>query len=188
MIDSNNLPNKKANEETLLTLRRHWLVLFRHFLFTLMGATLPIAVYIVLSNQDFIILNNDYFMPIITLVMSMYYLYITLMFFNAFIDYYLDVWIVTTERMINIEQRNLFNRVISEKSLYRMQDITSEVKGFVPTLFNFGTIYIQTAGTEQRFIFKDVPNAPEVTQQILAIVEKYQKDHNQNDRIDANEA
>ena len=58
-----------------------------------------------------------------------------------------------------------------------MQDITSEVKGFIPTFLNYGNIYIQTAGTQERFIFKDIPNAPEVTQEIIKIVQAYKKRH-----------
>ncbi|OGF33927.1 hypothetical protein A2223_02390 [Candidatus Falkowbacteria bacterium RIFOXYA2_FULL_35_8] len=62
---------------------------------------------------------------------------------------------------------------MSEKDLGRMQDITSDVKGFLPTILNYGDVHIQTAGEEQRFVFKQIPNAEEVTRTISNIVSQY---------------
>lgn len=167
------LPNQRPGEKIQLTLRRHWFVLFLIISRFILFSCIPIIFYIFLIYEAPEVLNGEIAQPILALSASLFYLFIWMFLFNNFIDYYLDVWIVTSERIINIEQRNLFYRTISEKNLDRMQDITSEVKGILQTFLNYGTIYIQTAGTTERFIFKDVPNAPEVTQQILKIVEEY---------------
>jgi len=97
---------------------------------------------------------------------SLYYLYILLFFFNAFLDYYLDVWIVTTKRIINIEQKGLFNRVIAEHELDKIQDVTGEQKGFFATIFSFGDVLVQTAGEVPMFIFRQVDNPFEVAKTI----------------------
>jgi hypothetical protein len=97
--------------------------------------------------------------------------------FANFIDYYLDVWIVTNERVINIEQKGLFSREVSEKELHKMQDITSDVDGFWATMLNYGDVYIQTAGEKERFVFKHIPFADEVARRISNLVSEYQKMH-----------
>jgi hypothetical protein len=169
------LPNQRPGEKIMLTLRRHWFVLFLIVARFVLFAVIPVLIFIFLYFEEPEILEGDISTPLLILSCSLYYLFIWMFLFNNFIDYYLDVWVVTTERIINIEQKNLFSRTISEKNLDRMQDITSEVKGILKTFLNYGTIYIQTAGTTERFIFKDVPNAPQVTQQILKIVEDYRR-------------
>ena len=36
----------------------------------------------------------------------------------------------------------------------KIQDVTSQVQGVIPTLFRYGYVYVQTAGEKERFVFK----------------------------------
>ncbi len=164
-------PNQQEDENILIFLRRHWIVVFKFFiLFVLLVVfvlVLDVATYYFTNiwegqiSYSLIILGN-----------SAYFLFVMLFTFANFVDYYLDVWIVTNKRILNIEQKGLFSRVVSEKEIVRMQDVTSEVHGFLATFFNYGNIYIQTAGTKGRFIFKQVPDAASVAQEISNLVTK----------------
>jgi len=78
------------------------------------------------------------------------------MAFLIWIDYYFDVWIITTERVINVEQKGMFSRRVSELSYAKVQDITTEVLGFLPSMLNYGDVYVQTAGEQERFVFRTV--------------------------------
>jgi hypothetical protein len=95
-----------------------------------------------------------------------------LILFVVWIDYYLDVWIVTTKRIVNIEQVGLFNRQISELEHSKIQDVTSEVKGFLPTFFQYGYVYVQTAAEKARFTFKQIPD-PVWVRNIIMQLQKY---------------
>ena len=99
-------------------------------------------------------------------------MFVWVYFFIGWVDYYLDAWIVTNDRIINIEQNGLFNRVISEQRLYRVQDVTAEVGGIIKTFFNFGTVFIQTAGEVGRFNFEEIPEPYLVKKIILELHEK----------------
>ena len=79
-------------------------------------------------------------------------------FFLIWIDYYFDVWIITTKRIVNINQQGLFTRTVSELELDKIQDITTDVRGVIPTFLNFGDLQIQTAAEQERFLFAKVPN------------------------------
>jgi len=174
MYTKHHFPNQKPNEQVLLFYRRHWVNVARILLSGLVFLLIPIIFYIYFArNYDYI--DNEIFRGIYILINSAFILFIILFTFTNFIDYYLDVWIVTNMRVINIEQKGLFAREMSEKDLGRMQDITADVKGFWATLLNYGDIHIQTAGEEQRFIFKEIPRAEEATRQISNLVSEYRR-------------
>ncbi len=103
--------------------------------------------------------------------LSIYYLAIVTFFFQEFIDYYLDTWIVTTERVINIEQHGLFNRVAAEMHLAMVQDVSAEVRGPLHTFLDYGDVHIHSAGPIKSFHFKDIPNPERVRQAILRFAE-----------------
>lgn len=88
-------------------------------------------------------------------------------FFIVWTNYYLDVWIVTDHRIVDIEQFSLFSRDVSEFRLDRVQDLTVEVKGILPTLLNFGDLHVQTAGMHHQFHINDVENPYAVKDRII---------------------
>lgn len=155
-------------------LRRHWIVILKIVIMTLFMASFPALIYIGLQTETNL-LDNEAYKAFFTILISAFYLFVILFAFANFVDYYLDVWIVTNERIINIEQKGLFSREISEKELGQMQDITSDVDGFLPTVLNYGNVYIQTAAEKERFVFKEIPFADEVARRISNLVSEYQK-------------
>ena len=98
------IPNRQKDEKIILFLRRHIIVLISQWLVYILLALLPVVFYFLIVNnfQDFLALPFGF--PFLLLLTSVYYLYIMLYFFHTFLDYYLDVWVVTNTRIINIEQ------------------------------------------------------------------------------------
>ena len=96
-------------------------------------------------------------------------LFLWLFGFLVWIDYYFDVWVITNERIVNIEQRGLFNRRISELRFSRVQDVTSSVDGLIPTMLNFGDVYVQTAAEEERFVFRQVGDPFAVKDEVMRL-------------------
>ena len=171
------LPHAEEKEKIIMLLRRHWFVIFLKILLWSATAILPVIFYFLMNNFFQLLIFNEAMQAIFVLTISIYYMYIWLFAFYSFVDYYLDVWIVTTERILNIEQKGLFSRQVSEQRLSRIQDVTSEVTGFFPTILDYGTVYIQTAGEQVRFVFKQVPNPRQVAKKIIAIIEQNRKYH-----------
>lgn len=169
------LPNKKEDEKIIFLLRRHWFVLFRRMALWGILAAIPLAVIIFFRDIIDFIANDGFFYSLGVLFLSVYYLYVWLFVLNSFVDYFLDVWIVTNERIISIEQKQLFAREMAEQKLVKIQDVTSEMKGMLATFFNFGDIYIQTAGEKERFIFKQVYQPEETARKISSLVEYRQR-------------
>ena len=96
--------------------------------------------------------------------------------FIVWLDYHLDVWVVTTERIVDIEVPGLFKINVSEFKLSNVQDVSVDVHGIVPTFFNFGNVHIQTAGALRQFVFEQVPHPHEIRKKILDAYDAHTKD------------
>lgn len=172
------LPNPEAGEKVELFLRRHSLMWAGSSVIYLLLLGVPFALTWFMQVQFPELWQQSITEPLVALVISAYILSILLFWYANFLDYWLDVWIITTERIISIEQKGLFARNFSEQRLYRVQDVTSNVKGFLPTVLHYGDIVAQSAGAEQTTILKQVPHADVMARRILELVEASR--HRQN--------
>jgi len=176
MLSIYRLPNKLPHERVIKVIRKDVFLMFVKLLFLFLMIVLPVGFFMLFIKPNEFLMNWNGAYPLIVLMTSAYYLFLWLFAFFTFIDYYLDVWIITNERIIDIEQRGFFSRVIAEHKLFRIQDVTSEVHGVFPTLIGYGDIFVQTAGTKQRFHFDDIPNPGIVRNMIIKLVQKKKKD------------
>lgn len=99
-------------------------------------------------------------------------------FFIVWSDHYLDAWLVTNERIIDIEQKGFFHREVSSFPLSRVQDATFETQGIVATWLNFGDVQIRTASTSETFIMKSVPHPAAVKEKVIDAVQASQTKNN----------
>jgi len=89
--------------------------------------------------------------------------------FEKFLSWWFDVYIITDERVIDIAFNNLLDKKFSEAKLSMIQDITSRVSGVSQTMFNYGTVFIQTAAEVPEINFEMVPH-PEKIIKILQVL------------------
>jgi uncharacterized membrane protein YdbT with pleckstrin-like domain len=170
-LELNQLIRPRPGETTVFFLRRHPIIFLGELVYVALLAAVPVGIGLMLVRLWPNLLAGPMTRPAIILLASAYYLVVWLFFIGYFVDYYLDAWVLTTERIINVEQNGLFSRTISELDLSRTQDVTSEVKGILPSVFGFGYVYVQTAGERERFVFEQVPHPHEVRKRILELVE-----------------
>ena len=97
------------------------------------------------------------------LILGVFQLLALTVFFVAVLDFYFDIVIVTDRRLVDIDQEQLFYRRISELALEDVEDVTSIIQGFLPTIFNYGDILIQTAGAEENFRMLNVRYPREIS-------------------------
>lgn len=133
------------NEHVLMTIRRHWIVF--------VGPTAAFFVLLLVPPASFLAariylpaFTSEQVEPMADFFLALYLAGLLTYLLIKWLEYYLDVWIITTARIIDIEQKTLFHREISEISLDRIQNVTIEVPGFLATMMKFGNVKIQTAG------------------------------------------
>jgi len=164
-------PSQNSDEKILLVLRRHWFMFFKFFVIYFLVGLIPIGIYFANKSLGISMFSSEASYAIKILIVTTFYLFWWLLAFRQFIDFWLDVWIVTDQRVVNVNQKGLFFRTISELKLFRIQDVTADVRGLLPTFLHYGNVHIQTAGAQKRFIFEEIPHPYEVTRKIMRLVE-----------------
>ena len=171
-------------ETIILVTRKHWFLVFERLLLIAFLSLIP---FLIAGALPFLSHNVSVDIspatPFIIFALAIYGMVLLAAFFFFFVDYYLDMWVVTGIRIIDVEQHGLFSRTVSEIPLERVQDVTTETHGIIRTLLGFGTIRIQTAG-EREFLIHDVPNPERVKEIILHEAKQQNKNSNikmQND-------
>lgn len=174
-MNLNGLIDRQAGEEVIYYLRRHWIIFAKDVIMIAVLALVPFAAIMLADGASPNLMQGPIAGPLLTLLGGAYYLIIWLFFITTFVDYYLDAWIVTTRRVVNVEQHDLFHRTISELDLSRVQDVTSDVKGIIPSIFNYGNVHVQSAGSLERFVFEEIPHPHDVRKKLLEFVKKDQE-------------
>lgn len=164
-------PGQAPDEKVLLFARRHWLSFLPFLGITIAMSLIPMITIILVYFTDSDIFTS-FVLTLIIFGFSAYLLLVLAVFLVAWMDYYFDILILTDRRIIDIEQRGLFNREITELELLHIEDVRAELKGFWQSFFNFGEVYIQTAGTAPNFSFPFIPNPNVVARQIMSTYEK----------------
>ncbi len=152
-------------EKLVMLIRKHKIYYLKHLLVLIFLFSLPILGYIALASF-FENLFNPTISTLYIILGSIYYL--TALFFSllSWMNYYLDVWLITNERIIEYEQKSPFHRETSELMLESIEDVSVRIEGIFPSLIKSGNVYVQTAGQAERFIFVDAPN-PEVIKETI---------------------
>jgi hypothetical protein len=166
-------PNMLPGERVVLMLHRHGFVAFRIALVYLLLALVPVAAWVLVGlRTDIFVDATGAGYALVTLLLAAYALVWGLLFFVSWLNYYLDVWVITNERIINITQQRLFHRIVSEQKLYRVQDVTWQIEGVLGNIFKFGNVTIQTAGEQGKFTFEHIPDPEAVAKSVMHLLEQ----------------
>jgi len=138
-------------EEIILLLRRHWVTNLRWIVIVALLLVAPLVL------TSFPILS---FLPARFQVMAvfMWYLLVIAITLEEFLSWYFNVDIITDERIVDVSFVSLIYKRISDAEIEKIQDVTYKQGGIVQTMFNYGTVYVQTASEKPEFEFNEVPN------------------------------
>lgn len=163
-----------SNDEILYVIHRNWFYLLSQY-FVLAIFSLVVFAAVTFLPTFYPALFTSEFKAVTMFVENLFMLAIWIFGFLIWIDYYFDLWVITSERIVNIEQKGLFMRRVSELRYAKIQDVTTEVNGFFPTMLNYGDVRVQTAGEEEEFVFKSISDPYHVKSIILDLQRKNDK-------------
>lgn len=83
--------------------------------------------------------------------------------------YALNVFIITSERIIDIDQSGFFSKTVSETTYDKIQDVSYVIKGIGQTLLRYGNVIIQTAGQQVNLELTSVKHPEKVQQLIIRV-------------------
>ena len=145
---------KNDDETILLALRSHW--------FTNVPWIIVLIFMLYIPSLLRFVPSFSLAMNIKIIITFSWYLVAFAYAFEQFLSWYFDVYIVTNHRVVDIDFNNLLDKKFSEADLVRIQDVTSRVSGVSQTIFNYGTVLIQTAAEQNEIIFEKVPHPDKV--------------------------
>ena len=158
------------DEHVVLEVRKHWIVFISQALGLIFSALLPFALILLIKifAPDILTINIPGNTSALFLFFySLWLLALWLSFFISWTKYYLDVWYVTEKRIIAVDQRHIFDRGISNLRFDKIQDVTIDVRGFIPTLLKFGDIKVQTAGEDNFDFSMTTVRRPEEVREVI---------------------
>lgn len=177
------LSSPLPGEKVLIVMRRHWFTVLKVAVLYLLLFILPLLARTLLMQHrpevwDALV-GQEVWGMLARLAVSAYYLIVWVFFGMTWTNYYLDVWVITNERLIALEQRGLFNRSVLELKLSRVQDVTANVKGMLHTLFDYGDVRVQTAGEGPDFVFAQVTRPYQLVEKVVHLADDWRHEHQQ---------
>jgi hypothetical protein len=157
--DDVHFETKDKDEKIILMLRQHPIVNVKWILITLLLLTGP-----TLLNLFGVF---SYLPTGFPLVLSLSWYLVTMAYaIEGFLDWYFNVYFITTARIVDVDFYNLINKRVSNAEIEMIQDVTYATGGVLRTLLNYGDVFVQTAAEVSEFDFFAVPN-PEKVAKIL---------------------
>jgi len=172
-FSKNTFEGQLPDENVVSLLRRHWFVLAGWTIFSAILFFLPFVISSIFEDQ----IRKIGASSVYWFFVSAYWVVVWHAYFYGVMKYFLDVWIVTDHRIIDSHQVGFFNRIVSEMHISKVQDVSTRTAGLIETLLNYGNVVVQTAGEEQRFMFKQVPSPTDVKNIVMRANNKYVRTH-----------
>ena len=160
-------PESKCGKIIIFT-RRHWVSFSSKTIMAIVIFLLPLALYFLIHSVRPTAVSG-YATNVLVIAFSVYYLLLFRFTLMAWISYYYDLYLVNDDNIIDVTQNGIFDRKIAQLSLLRVQDVSSSVKGILPTIFNYGDVLVETAGEKEDFILEAVPNPQAFVTKILEL-------------------
>lgn len=150
----------RKDETIVAVVRHHWFVFFRTIiglllLFFIPFLVMPIVLAYVAQGSGGVGTPTGlgFFFA------SFWSLFLWHLLFARWTDYYFDIWVVTSERIVDIDQKGFFKRNVATLVNYdRVEDVQFELNGIFGNILNFGHVQVQTAAAEREFIMEEVAN------------------------------
>ncbi|MEA2056645.1 MAG: PH domain-containing protein [Patescibacteria group bacterium] len=143
-------------EEIVLMLRRHPITLFKPVVISLIIFFLP---FLFFSSP----MLNFMTSKLITAFVIGWYMILTSFVLESFLTWFFNVFIITDERIIDVDFSSLIFKNVSSAKIDNIEDITVATGGVVASIVDYGTVYIQTSAEVPELEFEDVPNPNKVS-------------------------
>ncbi len=155
---------QEVDEHILLFIRRHPITNFSWIVTTIFFLLFPfVCWYVAFLLQKPLMLGSYPF----TIAILLFYLLIVMTnAYASFLSWYYNISLITEKRVVDIELTNIIGEKISATKISLVQDLNYQQTGAIRSIFNYGDVLIQTAGTQDNFLIHAAPK-PEIVVRVL---------------------
>lgn len=147
--------SQEHGEEVVLFLRQHLIVNLPWVLIVVLALSIP---SIFTFFPPFAGLPANYQFVIVV----MWYLFVSGYTLAKLMGWFFNIYLLTDERIVDIDFVNVLYRKVSTAKIDEIQDVSIHASGTFQTLFNYGSIFIQTAAEVPEFDFVNIPKPDKV--------------------------
>ena len=168
---------EEAEEQIILLLRAHIVTNAPWILITVLLLVLPIVLVPLFGAINIFPMGAG---TAFVFVLLWYAITFTYAFIN-FLYWYFNVYILTDERVVDVDWYSIIYRKVSSAQVSKIQDVSASQGGVFAGIFDYGDVQIQTAGEEENFEFTAVPHPQLVAkkiQEMMQVEEKEWEGHN----------
>lgn len=159
-----------AQEEILLFLRRHWVTNVGWLIFSFLLLIIPVFGFPFIDIIDFIPPTIPFGYLIVGF--SLWYLVTFGYMLLNFLFWFYNVNIITTERIVDVDFIYLLYNEISSTVIPNVQDVTYKRVGLFGSLFDYGNVFVQTAGPDPNIEFMFVPHPSQVSRIVTQLLQR----------------
>ncbi len=161
---------QEVREKVILLLRQHLITQVGWLVTAFLLVLVPISL-IWIPIFDFMP-GNFQFISIV-----MWYLLVIAFIFEKFITWYFHVFIITDERVIDIDFYHLLYKEVSDTKIDNIEDVTYRQSGVLRAWLNYGDVTIQTAAEQRKFMIENAPRPNKVAKILneLRLEEEHEK-------------
>lgn len=161
---------QEPNEQVLLFIRRHFVTNVPWIVFTIALASIPL-IFLFGMPQSASPLS---FLPQEFSLVGIVFFYAALFgyAFVNFMTWYYNIGIVTNQRVVDIDFSDIVYHDVAQTKLNLIDDVNYTQSGFIRTFFNYGDVFIQTAGGKENLEFLAVPTPARATHILANLIGK----------------
>ena len=158
---------QEEKEDVVLFLRQHPIVNVPWII----GAIVMLIAPTVLFPFIFSFLPIAGALPVGYMIVGTVFWYVATFGFilGNFLYWFFNIYIVTNERVVDIDFLYLLYKRFSQAELTKIQDISYASGGVLATIFDYGNVTIETAGEAPNLEFEKVPHPQKVVETIRSV-------------------
>lgn len=161
---------QEKEEDVMLFLRQHIIVLFPSVLLVFVLTITPLVLVPLFIH----FLKLPFSIPPQYFVVGTAFWYVMTFGVSimSFLRWYYNIYIVTDKRIVDIDFLHLLYKEFSEARLEKVQDINFRSGGIFAAFFDYGDVFVETAGETPNIEFIAVSKPAKVVETISQLLEK----------------
>lgn len=96
-----------------------------------------------------------------------------LLLFKTIFVWQRNILIITTHRIVDIDQKGFFHKEISRVSYDQVEDVAGSIKGFWGTIFRYGNVIIQTGNGKVEVIVDRIKQPVHIQEEIQEMRDRF---------------
>lgn len=158
-------------EETLiLLLRRHWITNLGWITASIILLLIPFFGIPFVDLADLLPFEISFLYVLVGFVF--WYLGTLGYILLNFLFWFYNVNIITTQRIVDVDFIYLLYNEISSTVIANIEDVTYKRAGLIGSLFDYGHVFVQTAGTHPNIEFLSVPHPSRIANMITGLIQR----------------